>query len=109
MHDVVDRVSVEMARRVAARVRADPSLIKVAQGNLECWKKRHQDSPALLRCDIEWEDILKRSVEEICSVLCAETDEGQRLRQNAPFPGILSAEEVRLIKREFRHSETART
>ena len=109
MHDVVDRVSLEMAKRVAARLRSNPSLMCVARENLCRWKERHRGSPSLLLADLEWEEILNRPLEQICRILCDESDEGQRLRQNAPFPGILSAEEVRQIKKEFRSRETART
>ena len=109
MHELVDRVSLEMARRIAARLGADPSLLQVARANLNRWKQQHRESPSLLRCDLEWEEILLRPLNEICRILCDETDEGQRLRQNAPFTGILSQEEVKQIKKEFRKGEAART
>jgi hypothetical protein len=109
MHDAVDQVSLEMARRVAARLRADPSLLQFARKTLDGWKEQHRESPSLLRCDIEWERILNRSIEEICEILCADNDEGQRLRQNAPFSGILPRAEVDQIKKEFRRREAART
>jgi hypothetical protein len=107
MHDVVDRVSLEMARRVAARLRADPSLLEAARGNLERWKQRNAESPGLLRNYREWEGILKRPLDEIIAILCADTEEGQRLRQNSPFTGVLAKEEVLGIKKEFRKREAA--
>jgi CRISPR/Cas system-associated endoribonuclease Cas2 len=47
-------------------------------------------------------------VHDICLILSAETEEGQRLRQNSPFAGVLSAEEVWEIKaRHRRHATNA--
>ena len=41
---------------------------------------------------------------EIAEVLVAMTDEGQRLRQNSPFAGVLPAAEVWEIKRRIREA-----
>lgn len=105
MHEVLDAISLELARRVAARVEANPDLVETARRNLERWKERNADSPSLLRCYREWEVILDQPVAIVCAVLCARTDEGQRLRQNSPFAGVLSPREVWEIKREFRSRE----
>jgi hypothetical protein len=108
MHDVIDRVSLELARRVAARLRVNPALLEVGRDNLHRWKKRNADSPALVRNYVEWEQILNRPLDEVIEILCAETEEGQRLRQNSPFTGILDPQEVWAIKKEFRKREAAR-
>jgi hypothetical protein len=108
MHEVLDAISLELARRIATRLRARPELIEVAHRNLDRWSDLHKDSPALLRCDREWQEILKRPLNEVLDLLCAETDEGQRLRQNDPFVGILSDDGVLAVKRDFRRRETAR-
>jgi len=59
-----------------------------------------------LRCYAEWREILARPLEEICEVLCAENEEGRRLRQNSPFAGVLSAAEVWEVKSRLRHHAT---
>jgi hypothetical protein len=100
-------VSLELACRVADRLRAQPELLAVAHENLNRWSQRNADAPSLLRCYAEWQDILARPLEEICEVLCAETSEGQRLRQNSPFAGILSPAEVWKIKSAHRHATAA--
>ena len=105
MHDVVDQISLEIARRVADRLRRDPSLIEIARENLKRWDKRNANSASLLRCSREWEAILRQPIDRVCAILCAETDEGQRLRQNAPFPGVLPRQEVSEIKKAFRKSD----
>lgn len=106
MHDLIDKVSLEMAQRVARRLRSDPQLINVARKNLANWMERNGDTPSLMRCYREWESILHRTLEEVCQVLCEESEEGQRLRRNSPFAGVLSPEEVWQIKREGRRSDS---
>jgi len=98
-----DAVSLEMARRVAARLRASPELLRVAQENLERWSRLNASTPSLLHCYEEWRKILERPLADICAALCAETDEGARLRQNSPFAGVLSPVEVWEIKSRMCH------
>jgi hypothetical protein len=105
-HATTDQVSLEIARRVSERIRQRPELIAVARTNLARWSDRNASAPALLRCYAEWHEILALPVETVCKMLCAETDEGQRLRQNSPFAGILPPSEVWAIKARFRHAAT---
>lgn len=102
-HEDIDRASLELARAIVTRIDADPSLMSVARENLARWKTRNADAPSLIQCYEEWEHILDRGWDHARSVLLAETDEGQRLRQSSPFPGILSPREVWAIKRACRH------
>jgi len=50
---------------------------------------------------------LANDVVEIRAILTAETDEGQRLRRNSPFAGILSPGEVLEIKARHREELAA--
>ena len=104
-HRVRDQISLEMASRVAAGLPTHPEWVDLASENLDRWSARNADSPGLLRCYMEWREILRRPVAEIIALLVAPTDEGQRLRQNSPFAGVLSAAEVWEIKR--RHETNA--
>jgi hypothetical protein len=106
-HSRIDEVSLSMARRVVERLRACPELINVARENLSRWQQRNADSPSLLRCYAEWQAILDRPLEEVFTLLTAETHEGQRLRQNSPFAGILSPKEVWEIKSRYRHAASS--
>jgi hypothetical protein len=103
-HTETDRVSLELARRVAARLRWQPQMVDFARGNLVRWSRQNASAPSLLRCYAEWQQILSRSVEEICELLCSESDNAQRLRQNSPFAGVLSPAEVWEVKARFRHA-----
>ena len=101
-HRIHDEVGLELARQVAVRLRESGQPLVIARENLARWRRLNPGSPALLRCYDEWDAILGRPVEGICNVLCADTEEGRRLRQNSPFAGVLSAESVWSTKRRLR-------
>jgi len=75
-----------------------PEWIELAKGNLERWSRLNGDAPGLLACYREWQGLLERPAAEISVVLLDPTYEGQRLRQNSPFAGVLSPAEVWNIK-----------
>jgi hypothetical protein len=106
-HEFQDRVSLEIARQVAARLRASPGLLTVAQKNLDRWSRANAETPLLMRSYAEWRQILERPLDVVCELLCLETEVGQRLRQNSPFAGILSPSEVWDIKFRLRHATTS--
>jgi hypothetical protein len=108
-HELHDEVGREMARCVAARLREQPVLLQIARDNLARWLHQNADAPALVRCYREWQAILESPLEEICQLLCADTEEGRRLRQNSPFAGVLPPSEVWSIKAAIRqrHAKTA--
>ena len=101
-HERNDSISLELGRQVARRLRDTPKLLEVGRANLARWSRQNADSPSLLRCYAEWQRILEQPLESICELLCAKTDESQRLRQNSPFAGVLPPAEVWKIKREIR-------
>lgn len=101
-HQLQDAISLEMGRRVAIRLRESPAVLEVARTNLERWSNLNSGAPSLLRCYDEWERILALPLNDICELLCSESGEGQRLRQNSPFAGVLSPAEVWSIKSDFR-------
>jgi hypothetical protein len=103
-HGNIDQVSLALGRRVAERLRRQPELLDQARANLDRWSRRNASVVSLLRCYAEWQEILCRPVEDICTLLCAETDEAQRLRQNSPFAGILAPAEIWAVKASLRHA-----
>jgi hypothetical protein len=106
-HELQDAISLVLARRVAVRLREAPDLLHLARSNLSRWSRQNPDSPSLLRCYAEWQGILARPLDKICELLCAETEDSQRLRQNSPFAGILPPAEVWEIKKQFRHAASS--
>lgn len=106
-HGVHNAVSLELARRIATGLPQHPEWLDVARANLKRWSEQNQGAPSLLRCYAEWQKLLARPLAEICQALIAETDKGQRLRQNSPFVGILPPDEVWEIKSRARHAASA--
>ena len=106
-HGFQDAVSLEMARRIANGLPNHPDWLEFARRNLDRWSQRNSDAPSLLRCYDEWRKLLDQPINEICGLLTAENEEGQRIRQNSPFAGILPAGEVWAIKARLRHASPA--
>jgi len=106
-HEVNDRISLEMNRRIAAALPHRPEWLRLARDNLLRWKERNRDAPGLVQLYDEWLALLDLPVDEICAILTAQTDEGQRLRTNSPFVGALSPQEVWAIKRQAFDDSTA--
>ncbi len=84
-----------------------PEWLALAKANLERWSQRNANSPGLLLAYAEWREILERPALEICAVLTAVTDEGQRLRQNSPFAGALPDDVVSQVKASAAHDQRA--
>lgn len=101
-HKMHDEISLEMGRRVAARLRERPDLIQVARLNLARWLRGNAQAPSLVRCYQEWQAALDRPIDDVCRILEKVSEENQRLRQNSPFAGILPPDEVWSIKTEIR-------
>jgi hypothetical protein len=92
-HQWIDLVDLKMCRRIAEKVRRDPSLMRVPRANLRRWRKKLGHWPPALR---EWEQILRDNpVERVLEILTQDNDDGQRLRQSDPFVGILTERERR--------------
>jgi hypothetical protein len=106
-HALQDAVSMELAQRIAGGLPEHPEWLDLARENLERWSRLNHESPSLLRCYREWQEILTREMPEICALLTAPTDDGQRIRQNSPFAGVLTAKEVWEIKSRHRHGTPA--
>ena len=106
-HRIHDAVGIELAQLVAARLRESSQPLQVARANLSQWSVKNAGIASLLRCYAEWSTILDRPVDVICKILCADTEEGHRLRQNSPFAGVLPAQTVWEAKRRIRNEHAA--
>lgn len=100
-HQSIDRRSLEMARRIVAKIDADPSRAGLERAREVCarWVSRG-NVPAR-----EWQILLQREWSEIRAILLDESEEGTRLRQNDPFCGILTPQERWAIYREASANE----
>lgn len=85
-----------MARRIVAKIDADPQRLGLEHAKRVCrrWMDRGIEPAS------EWSSILRLPWDEVRGILLDESDEGQRLRQNDPFCGILTPAERWEIYRE---------
>ena len=99
-HQEIDRRSLEMVRRIVARIDADPERQGLAHAKRVCERWVAQG----ILSAREWLTLLEKPWEEVRAILLDESDEGQRLRQTDPFCGILTPEERWQIYREARRA-----
>ena len=78
---------------IASKLRENPALLAIAKSNLDRWGFT---TPAFLR----WRQLLDgNDLEAILKILLDPGEEGQDMRKNTPFPGILTPEERMAIFR----------
>src|SRR5260221_8729344 len=106
-YQLTDAVSLELGRRIAPELRRRPESLDMARSNRERWTRQNSGVPSLQQCYEERRLLLSRSIDEVCNVLTAETEEDQRLRQNSPFAGVLPPREVWEIKARLRHATSS--
>lgn len=100
-HQAIDRRSLEMARRIVAKIDADPARRGLEHARRVCARWVDQGNvPAR-----EWLAILERPWDEIRRILLDDSEESRRLRQNDPFCGILTPAERWDIYREASRRE----
>jgi len=105
-HQQIDARALVLGRCVAAHIDADPARSDLDKARQTCqrWLRvlpESQHAPIL-----EWAAILESSWSEIRNVLLDPGEEGNRLRQNSPFCGVLSNRERWAILREFEANES---
>lgn len=101
-HQDIDRRSLMMHRIIAERLRARPELMEVAHANMARWNCPERGWWR------EWSGILSsQTVEAIASMIEREDEDACRMRQSAPFAGILSPKEVWDLKRHFKNQNAA--
>jgi len=100
-HQAIDRRSLEMARRIVAKIDADPRREGFEHAKRVCtrWVERGNE-PAR-----EWLAILQQPWPEVRRILLEDSEESRRLRQNDPFCGILTPGERWEIYREAQRRE----
>jgi hypothetical protein len=97
-HEDIDRRSLEMVRRIVAKIDADPERRGLAHAKEVCRRWVGQGVVSAR----ELLTLLDRPWEDVRAILQDESDEGQRLRQTDSFCGILTRAERWQIYRESR-------
>ncbi|MFL6248704.1 MAG: hypothetical protein ACJ74H_21955 [Thermoanaerobaculia bacterium] len=103
-HQEIDRRSLEMVRRIVAKIDADPDRRGLEHAKRVCERWVSQGIVSAR----EWLMLLEKPWVEIRAILLDESDEGQRLRQTDPFCGILTPTERWQIYREAKALERRR-
>jgi hypothetical protein len=99
-HRLLEARSLAMHTVIAEKIQRDSRLLKIAHDNLKRWRARWEDQPPAWHR--EWSGIMRRPWPEIAAIMTEPSEEGARLRQSSPFPGVLSAAERRRIYEAFR-------
>jgi len=86
-HSEIDSENRTRDRRIAARIRQDPTVIKRAEANLREWESRWGGlNPAWQ----EWKIVLKMLTPvQLADFLESATPKASRLRQSSPFLGVV--------------------
>ena len=102
-HQAIDRRSLEMVRRIVAKIDADPDRRGFDYAKSVCRRWAEQGR----RSAKEWLVILERPWEEVREILLEDSEEGRRLRQTDPFCGILTPIERWEIYKEAARREAS--
>ena len=89
-HDRIERRSLALHRAVAAKLRENPELVRIAQDNLDRWSAQRGASQPYL--DV-WREILTRPLEEVLRLIEEDSPRMTELRQSTPFAGVLDPRE----------------
>lgn len=97
-HQRIDQRSIALHRAIADKLRADPSLLAVAQDNLERWSRENSRSQPYWDA---WREILSRPLDEVLALMVEESERMAAMRQANPFAGILTPRERWAIYDQF--------
>ena len=100
-HGAIDNRSLALARAIAAKIDADPAHSGLERARAVCRRWYAKEPTETYR---EWLVILSKPWSEVRKVLVDESELGQRLRQSAPFCGILTPRERWDIYRSYARS-----
>lgn len=96
-HAWIDDRSLTLHTAIAARLRADPTLLDKVRANLDRWLAVSPQSALE-----EWRQLLDSTpLPQLLDVLQSREERSARLRQSSPFAGVLSPEERTAIFRAY--------
>lgn len=96
--------SLDLHRAVAAKLRADPSLLDKARRTLARW--RAEGSHPLW--DV-WQTVLDQGMDATLAVMSDPSEHGASMRKAAPFPGILTEVERLQILSDWRERHASKS
>lgn len=96
---MIDQVNAAQDRLIAAKLRRDPRVLRLARSNLRRWSAA--DGTRVRQVFREWHAVLYRlTTRQIANFLCSDTPMARRLRQSSPFAGVLTNSERRSIRQK---------
>ena len=93
-HERIDRISLELHRALADKLRMNPELIAIAHDNLERWS--NMGSRAQPYWDT-WREMLKLPLDDLLKLTLEESERMTALRHTSPFAGVLDVGERRAM------------
>jgi hypothetical protein len=96
-HKRLDRISLELHRACAAKLRAHPELLAVARDNLDRWSKLNERTQPYWDT---WREMLDLPLDELLALMQEESERMTALRHTSPFAGLLDIAERRRILRQ---------
>lgn len=100
-HRLAEERSLALHRAIASRLAADPSLVERARARVRLWLETGEVAHPYARA---WEDVLSRSLSEICAFLVDEGEHARALRQVTPFAGVIDPRTRWRIWRQVREA-----
>jgi len=97
-HQRLDRRSLALHRAIAAKLRADPTLLEIARQNLKRWSLQEGRSQPYWDA---WLELLDQPMEVLLAALVEESERMTAMRQATPFAGVLSPAERWAIYADF--------
>lgn len=99
-HRLLEARSLAMHALIAAKIGRNTDLLRKPRQNLARWSARWEGRPP--GWVVEWRAILERPWPEIAALITDSSDNAARLRQSAPFAGVLTREERKRVYEAFR-------
>jgi hypothetical protein len=91
-----EQKALALHRAVAARLRADPSLVSLASARLRWLRSQH---PAGVAYYEEWERLLSGPLHILLDVMASQSERACALRQESPFVDLVDQKERARIYR----------
>jgi hypothetical protein len=100
-HLRLDRRSLALHRAIAAKLRADPSLLRIAHDNLDRWSRQNGRSQPYWDA---WRRMLDGPLDGLLRLLEEDDEHMTAMRQASPFAGVLTPRERWAIYDQFPES-----
>ena len=93
-HQLAEARSLGYHRLIAEKVRSDHGLVARARDRVDGWLSGRLPFAGDHEYAKAWEAVLGRSPAQVIKVLTADDERSRELRQNTPFAGVLTPEEI---------------